>query len=182
MTACHYDLDKDLRRKGALRQEIQRLKTLNEAYQFTFDALCLAEEPQTSEIMLLLRSNQSIEKIADILLSANIHLHPAPLQDFGGDLAVNAFGGLTGGPVIDIMANQLSAQIVEVNQTVQTPGMPDQVQVFGSHNMETPLFPIGEDMLRQQRQRQRQQRQQQQENPTFKAEWLPYGEWRQNHN
>ena len=65
MTHCNYDLDKDLRRKGTLRQEIQRLKDMSDNYQFVIDSLCLAEEPHLSQLMQLIRSNQSIEVIAN---------------------------------------------------------------------------------------------------------------------
>jgi hypothetical protein len=151
MTACYYDLDKDLRRKGALRQEIQKLRSIKEDLQFAIDAIRLAEEPQLSQIVQLLRSNDSIQDVADTLRSITIQVHPAPLVDFAGALGGNSIGGLMGASVMDMTANHSRAQMIsEVNQAVQTPGMPDQVDLFGGQSMDMSLFTAAVDVQQQQ--------------------------------
>jgi hypothetical protein len=181
MTHCNYDLDKDLRRKGALRQEIQRLKDMSDNYQFVIDSLCLAEEPLLSQLMQLIRSNQSIEVIANTWRSSNFHilgqLQAASLLEFDGINEGNNIGDSAGGlPFMEMATNQpgmnisqsnaqtnqpsinISQSNVQINQpSVQMsqmpqmpvvlgmPGMPDQVGLLLSQNVNAPAVTGVED-------------------------------------
>lgn len=161
MTQCNYDLDKDLRRKGALRQEIQRLKEMSDNYQFVIDSLCLAEEPHLGQLMQLIRSNQPIAVIADTWRSSNFpilgQLRAASLLEFDGITEGNNFGDSGGGlQFMEMATNQPSINIsqsnVQINQpSVQMPqmpvvlgmqgmqGMPDQIGLLLEHKQEVPL-------------------------------------------
>jgi hypothetical protein len=128
MTHCNYDLDKDLRRKGALRQEIQRLKDMGNNYQFVIDSLCLAEEPQLGQLMQLIRSNQSIEVIADTWRSSNFpilgQLQAAPLLELGGIIEGNNFGdGIGAPPFMEMATNQLCMNISQSNAQTNQPSI-----------------------------------------------------------
>jgi hypothetical protein len=124
MTQCSYDLNKDLRRKGALRQEIQRLKNRSDEYQFVIDSLCLAEEPHLGQLMQLIRSNQSIETIAGTWRSSGFALldqwQPAPLLDFDGP---NKEGSVVGPPFLEMATNQTNISIRQSNLRTNQPSI-----------------------------------------------------------
>jgi hypothetical protein len=128
MTRCNYNLDKDLRRKGALRQEIQRLKNRSDDYQFVIDSLCLAEEPRLGQLMQLIRSNQSIEMIADIWRSSGFalldQLQPAPLLDFDRlNEGNNLEGSVVGPPFLEMATNQTNITISQSNLQTNQPSI-----------------------------------------------------------
>jgi len=66
-------------------------------YQFVIDSLWFAEEPHLGQLLELIRSNQSIEVIADTWRSNNFlildQLQAASLLKFDGATAGNNFGG-----------------------------------------------------------------------------------------
>jgi hypothetical protein len=129
MTQCSYDLNKDLRRKGALRQEIQRLKNRSDDYQFVIDSLCLAEEPHLGQLIQLIRSNQSIETIADTWRSSGFalldQLQPAPLLDFDGPNDGNdgLEGSVVGPPFLEMATNQTNITISQSNLQTNQPSI-----------------------------------------------------------
>lgn len=163
MTRCNYDINKDLRRKGALRQEIQRLKNTSDNYQFVLDSLCLAEEPHLEQLMRLIRSNQPIEVIADTWRSSGLALlDQLPLFDFEGISEDNGFGGsMSGPPFVEMATNQtniticqsqvqttqpsmnISASSVQINQ----PGMPMPIISGITGVPDIPGIPVMSDQL-----------------------------------
>ncbi len=128
MTQCSYDLNKDLRRKGALRQEIQRLKNQGNNYQFVIDSLCVAEEPRLGQLIQLIRSKHSIDSIADTWRLTDVAL-PDQLQagyllEFDAIDEGNTFGGSVGGPLFMGMAtNQTNINISQSNLQANRPSI-----------------------------------------------------------
>lgn len=78
---CHYDLDMDMRRKGALKQEIRNLKVTVASQKEIFDFLCTAPSVEVNDLVAYLRSAPKQENwtLADI--KANIAQF-APSSEF----------------------------------------------------------------------------------------------------
>lgn len=84
-------------------------------YQFVIDSLCLAEGPHLGQLMQLIRSNQSIEVIADTWRSSDFpimgQLQAAPLLEFDGITEGNGFEDSgSGQPFMEMATNQRSSQ------------------------------------------------------------------------
>lgn len=122
MTHCNYDLNKDLRRKGALRQ---KLKEMSNNYQFIIDSLCHAEEPHLDQLIQLIRSSQSIEVIADTWRSSNFptldHLQAASLLELDGTTEGNSFGDWAA--LMQMATNQPGINVSQLNLQTNQPSI-----------------------------------------------------------
>lgn len=74
---CHYDIDSDRRRKGALKRDIKNLVEENEHRDIILEALRKAAEADVDEVVQLIRSEKSYEAIADAVENMNLNFPSA---------------------------------------------------------------------------------------------------------